>query len=338
MDKKILLAGDVGGTKTNLAFYEYGPDTLTRLTEATFASSNYPGLAELILEFMADRQLSVECACLGVAGPVIEGRATITKLPWVMAEKELESQLNIPRVWLINDLVATATAVPELPAADIFTLNKGRPEAGGPLAVIAPGTGLGEAFLTWNGSGYVAQASEGGHADFAPASETEIELLRFLRQRHEHVSYDWVCSGRGLPEIYEYLRQCRPAAEPDWLAAQLAATDDPAPVIVRAASEPGRPCELCRLTLDIFVSILGAEAGNLCLKVLATGGVYLGGGIPPRILDFLTPESFLPAFIHKGRLKEMMSRIPVHVILNPKTALQGAAIFAANLESQNPNG
>ncbi len=202
----------------------------------------------------------------------------------------------------------------------------------GNMAVIAPGTGLGEAFLTWGGSRYRAHASEGGHADFAPNTPLEIELLRYLQLRFKHVSNERVCSGLGLPNIYAYLKDSGHAPEPDWLAEQLAATTDPTPIIVTAALDDERPCELCTATLNAFVSILGAEAGNMVLRVLATGGAYLGGGIPPRILPALQQEGFMQAFLHKGRMVHLMARVPVHVILNPKAALLGAACHGLETE------
>ncbi|MCK4450516.1 MAG: glucokinase [Anaerolineae bacterium] len=321
----MLLAGDIGGTKTNLAVFspEAGPHA--PLAEATFPSGRYPSLETLVREFLSQADLQVERASFGVAGPVVAGRATITNLGWVMDERQLQEALDLSSVRLLNDLDAIAHTVPFLDPADLHTLNAGQPATGRAIAVIAPGTGLGEAFLTWDGSRYRTHASEGGHADFAPTNLFEIGLLRYLQEGlgFEHVSYERVCSGRGLPNIYAYLRDSGTACEPAWLAEQLAAADDPTPVIVNAAL--ARECELCIATLDAFVSILGAEAGNLALKVVATGGVYLGGGIPPRILPALEQGRFMEAFRRKGRFSDLLARVPVHVILNPKVALLGAA-------------
>jgi glucokinase len=228
-----------------------------------------------------------------VAGPVVAGRATITNLPWVVDEEQLQAALNLSFVHLLNDLEAIAHAVPFLEPADLHTLNEGQPAPGGTIAVIAPGTGLGEAFLTWDGSRYCPHASEGGHTDFGPVNPLEVELLRYLQDRFEHVSYERICSGLGLPNIYAFLKDSGYADEPAWLAEELTAADDPTPVIVNAALHPAyggderEGSELCVATLNTFVSILGAEAGNLALKVLASGGVYLGGGIPRRILPAL---------------------------------------------------
>jgi len=327
----MLLAGDIGGTKTNLAVFSPEAGLRAPLAEATFPSTDYPSLEALVREFLAQLDLKPEGASFGASGPVVAGRVTVTNLPWVIDETQLQAALNLSFVHLLNDLEAIAHAVPLLEPADLHTLNEGQPTPGGSIAVIAPGTGLGEAFLTWDGSRYRPHASEGGHTDFAPTNPLEVELLRYLQHRYEHVSYEWVCSGQGLPNIYAFLKDGGYAEEPAWLAEQLAAADDPTPVIVNTALDDEKPSELCVATLNTFVSILGAEAGNLALKVLATGGVYLGGGIPPRILPALKRERFMEAFRHKGRLSGLLARMPVHVILNPKVALLGAACHGLEL-------
>jgi glucokinase len=327
----MLLAGDIGGTKTNLAIFSSEAGLRAPLAEATFPSADYASLEALAGEFLSQVNLEVKQASFGVAGPVVGGRATITNLPWVMDETQLSEALNLSSVHLLNDLVAIAYAVPSLEPDDLYTLNEGKPAYGGTIAVVAPGTGLGEAYLTWDGTRYRAYASEGGHTDFAPTTPLEIELLRFLKDRLGHVSYERVCSGRGIPNIYTYLKESGYAEEPAWLAEQLAKAHDPTPVIAKAALDGERPCELCIATLDAFVSILGTEAGNMALKVLATGGVYLGGGIPPRILTALEKGGFMEAFQRKGRLSDLLARIPVHVILNPKVALLGAACHGLGL-------
>jgi len=327
----MFLAGDIGGTKTNLAVFS--PETGPRapLVEATFPSVRYPSLEALVREFLAQVDLKVERASFGVPGPVVAHRATVTNLPWVIDETRLETALGLSSVRLLNDLESIAHAVPFLESDDLHTLNEGESAPGGAIAVVAPGTGLGEAFLTWNGSCYQAHPSEGGHTDFAPSNPLEIELLRYLLARFDHVSYERVCSGLGLPNIYAYLKGSSYVDEPAWLAEQLEAADDPTPVIVRAALDEERQCELCVATLNVFVSILGAEAGNLALKTLATGGVYLGGGIPPRILPALKQERFMEAFQRKGRFSDLLARVPVHVILNPKVALLGVACHGLGL-------
>lgn len=319
----MLLAGDIGGTKTNLAIYDAENGLHAPLAEATFPSDEYPGLEAIAREFLSQVEYDVELASFGVAGPVVEGHVKTTNLPWEMDETNLREALGFRHVYLLNDLESIASAVPRLEPEDLVTLNEGRPAQHGAIGVIAPGTGLGEGFLVWNGTHYRAHPSEGGHTDFGPTNETEYELLRYWQARKEHVSYEWVCSGIGIGNIYTFLKETGYAPEPDHLTEKMAATDDSTPIIVQTALDHGDP--LCRAALDTFVSILGAEAGNLALKILATGGIYLGGGIPPRILPVLQTSHFMQAFLHKGRFAELLRRVPVKVILNPKAALIGAA-------------
>jgi glucokinase len=323
----MLLAGDIGGTKTSLAIYSPERGPRAPLAEATFPSAAYPSLEALLREFLASGHWHPRRAVFGVAGPVVAGQASITNLPWVMEEAQLQAAFGLASVRLLNDLAAIAQAVPWLEPDDLHTLNQGQKEPGGAIAVIAPGTGLGEGFLTWDGTRHRAQSSEGGHTDFAPVTPLEVELLRYLMGRYDHVSYERVCSGIGLPNIYTFLKDSGYAPEPDWMAAQLAGAADPTPIIVKAALDSARPCELCTATLRTFVSILGTEAGNVALKVMATGGVYLGGGIPPRILPALHDARFMQAFQSKGRMAPLLARIPIHVILNPQVALLGAAYY-----------
>ncbi len=324
MPKKdqFLLAGDIGGTKTRLAIYHPKDGPRHPLAEATFPSADFLSLEALVAEFLRDRGWSIYRASFGIPGPVVDGRVQVTNLPWVVDERALSAELGAP-VTLLNDLAAIAQGIPFLEARDLVTLNTGTPTPDGAIAVIAPGTGLGEAFLIWNGDSYVPCASEGGHTDFGPITQTELELLSYLMSRHEHVSYERVCSGIGLPSIYEFLRDTGRYPEPGWLKTELSQAKDPTPVISQAAVT-GK-VEICVETLKMFVSILGSEAGNLALKVLATGGVYLGGGIPAHILSFLTDAHFMRAFTAKGRFSEMLARVPVHVIRNPEAGLFGAA-------------
>lgn len=321
----MLLAGDIGGTKTNLGIYSHERGSRRPLAEATFSSARYPSLETLVQEFLKQASVVVDHASFGVAGPVLAGEASITNLPWVIHKKHLKDLLKLKSVHLLNDLEAIACGVPLLEQDDVHTLNKGIPIPQGTIAVIAPGTGLGEAFLVWDGFRYRAHASEGGHCDFGPTSDLEIGLLQYLLERFEHVSYERVCSGKGFFHIYCYLKDSGYAEEPGWLAEQLAAAEDPAPVIVNAALKGDVPCKLCDITLTVFTSVLGSEAGNLALKVFSTGGLYLGGGIPPRIVSVLDKGFFMKRFTGKGRFSKLLSRIPVHVILNPKIALMGAA-------------
>lgn len=324
-----LLAGDIGGTKTNLAIFSTEAGLRAPLAEATFPSGDYPSLEAVVREFLDQTRHKVGRASFGVAGPVIGGEATITNLPWRMSETELAKTLDLDSVHLLNDLVAIANAVPMLQPDDLYTLKAGQSVQGGAIAVVAPGTGLGEAYLTWDGHRYHAFASEGGHTDFAPTNPLQIELLRYLQAKQDHVSYESVCSGKGIPNLYNFLKDSDHAEEPAWLAERLAEVKDPTPTIVEAALD--QSSELCVATLELFVAILGAEVGNMALKVLAAGGVYLGGGIPPRLLPMLSQGQLIAAFQNKGRFTELLRHVPVHAILNPKVALLGAARYAFSL-------
>lgn len=324
---KPILAGDIGGTKTNLAIFTAAEGSLTPLAEATFSSTDHPGLEPIIREFLSSRNIAVGRANLAVAGPVLEGSAKITNLPWLLNEAELAKNLGLTSVKLLNDLLALACAVPLLKKKDICTLNRGKPDPEGSKAVVAPGTGLGMAYLTWSGSCYRAYPSEGGHADFAPADSTQAGLLAYMKELHGHVSWERVCSGIGLLNIYTYLKGSGLASEPAWLEQKLGSADDPVPEIVKAAMDKDDPCTICRKTLDIFLSLLGSVSGNIALQMMTTGGLYLGGGIPPRILGLLQNGLFMESFLNKGRMSGLAGRIPVHVILNPKAAMIGAAFY-----------
>ncbi|MCO6449247.1 MAG: glucokinase [Caldilineales bacterium] len=324
----MILAGDIGGTKTAMAIYERTDVGLSVRAEEEYVSAEFGSLTAIVEDFLAKYPMPIESAGFGVAGPVVDGHAHITNLPWIITSARLAEAVGVERVLLINDLQSVAYAVPHLAKADLHTLHRGEPVLGGPIAVLAPGTGLGEAYLTWDGARYHAFACEGGHADFGPTDAMEIELLRYYILRMDHVSYERFCSGSGLPNIYNFLRDNGYAKEPDWLGKKLLEVSDPTPIIVQAALDPATYCELCSMTLAMFVSILGAEAGNHALKIGATGGVYLGGGIPPRILSWLEHQRFMQAFLQKGRMSNYLIRMPVHVILNPRTGLLGAAYYA----------
>ncbi len=328
----MLLAGDIGGTKTRLAIFSPSLGPRASVREATFASQNYPNLEAIVGEFMERTKLPVERAVFGVPGPVVGGEVTVTNLPWRIQESRLGEVLGVSSVHLVNDLQALAYAVPFLQPPDLHILQAAKVESGGTIAVIAPGTGLGEAYLTWDGSRYRAHASEGGHADFGPTNLLELGLLHYLMERLNHVSYERVCSGTGLANIYAYLKDTGYAQEPPWLAEQLSAVRDPTPVIINAAlNHESQPCELAVVTLRMFVSILGAEAGNLALKLMSSGGVYLGGGLPPRILSSLKQGHFMQSFLNKGRFKSTLMRFPVWVIHHPNAALLGIAYYGLGL-------
>ena len=329
----MLLAGDIGGTKTVLAVFSPETGAHAPLAEATFPSGRYGRLEAIVREFLAQVTFPIDRACFGVAGPVVAGTAQVTNLPWLMSETSLKETFSWRAVRLLNDLESIAYAVPILEPDDLHTLNIGAPVLRGNIGVIAPGTGLGEAFLIWEGSRYRAHASEGGHSSFAPSSELEIGLLHYMRAQlgQGHVSYERVCSGLGIPNIYEYLKQSGYAEEPAWLAEALAGAAVATPVIMDSALGISQTCALTAATLKTFVSILGSEAGNLALKVLSTGGIYVGGGIPPRLRATFDDPAFLEAFRSKGRFRELLTQIPVHVILNPKTAVLGAASYGLTL-------
>jgi glucokinase len=323
----MLLAGDVGGTKTNLALYSRETG-LAPIAQATFKSKRYASLREVVAQFLSDSGAFAGLAVFGVAGPVVEGQASTTNLPWTIREGELAEALGFQKVRLLNDLEATAYGIRHLPAQDLFVLNDA-PPGDGTRIVVAPGTGLGEAILFHEGGCYHVIPSEGGHTDFAPTNLFELRLLRYLMGKFGHVSYERICSGSGMPNIYAYLKKQRFAPESPEMKATLKLAADPTPIIVQKAM--AGECELSIATLNAFVSILGAEAGNLALKVMATGGVYLGGGIPPKILTKLKDGTFMAAFVNKGRFAELLAKIPVYVILNDKTALFGAACYGLGL-------
>ena len=323
----MLLAGDVGGTKVNVALFD-SDDGLIPKAQASFRSADYPSLEAVAQAFLSDTGAQIERAAFGVAGPVVGGEAKVTNLVWVIREASLRETLGLQEAKLLNDLEATAHGVLHLQPDDLYTLDDA-PARGGTKVVIAPGTGLGQAILFHSQGRYTVIPSEGGHTDFAPTSLLEIRLLRHLMGKFGHVSYERVASGSGIPNIYAYLKKNRYAEESPEMAKALKKADDPTPVIVKKAMKG--ECELSIATLNTFVSILGAEAGNLALTVMATGGVYLGGGIPPKILSKLKDGTFMAAFVKKGRFAEMLAGIPVYVILNDRTALLGAAALGLGL-------
>jgi glucokinase len=285
----------------------------------------HAGLEEIVSAFVRKHPSHLEAACFDVAGPVQDGKAKITNLSWVVDARRLSEELNLDRVTVVNDLAASAYGIAELCPADLETLRAGEATPGGNVALISAGTGLGEAGLYWDGQRYHALASEGGHTDFGPRSDLQAELYAFLACEERHVSYERLCSGIGIPAIYRFLRARSRTAEPCWLTREIA-DGDPTAVISNAGLRDLDP--VCAQTLDVMVSIYGAEAGNLALKLLATGGIYVGGGIAPRILPKLRDGTFLESLVDKGRFRETLERIPVNVILNEQTSLLGAARIA----------
>src|ERR1700722_1603114 len=320
----MILAGDVGGTKVDLALYDFIGGKLKYTRDKVFKAKDYPGLEVIVKEFLgADK---VTAACFGVPGPVRDGRLRLTNLPWTLDSRELSAGLDIQHVFLINDLEANGYGVAELADDQIYTLSEGDASQVGNRALIAAGTGLGEGYLIWNGHAHIPYPSEGGHTDYAPRNEDEIDLLRFLKEKYNgRVSFERVVAGMGLTNIYEFLRDVRGMEEPAWLGQRIG-TEDPNAVITELAL--AAKSEICEKALDMFVSAYGAEAGNLALKVLSVGGLYVGGGIAPRILEKLKDGTFMKAFTDKGRLSQLLVNMPVRVILESRTALMGAAAYA----------
>lgn len=355
----MILAGDIGGTKTNLALYEWSNGRVEPVRQDSFHSADYNALEDIIDEFLstsllkpapesslveAPPDLGIEAdaeaieaapdpirltgACFGVAGPVIDNRCRTTNLPWFIDGAALAERFVIPQVRLLNDLEATAHGLLHLTADEVVVLNAGAPpKKKQALALIAAGTGLGECILYWDGARYRPMPSEGGHTDFAPNSDSEIELLRHLRGSYLHVSYERIVSGPGLHAIYEFLRDTK-KNEPTWLAEKIK-VGDPAAEIAEAGLKG--QAEIATQALEVFASVYGAEAGNLALKALTLDGVYVAGGIAPKLLKKLQDGSFMRGFTNKGRYKRLMNQIPVKVVMNDKTALLGAASVAAQL-------
>jgi glucokinase len=321
----MILAGDIGGTNARLAYFQTQSGNLRLIAEHIFPSREYKDLGEIVSKFLKETSARPEVACFGIAGPVHNGRVETSNLPWVIEQSRLAQQIQLPATLLINDLEANAWGIGALNPQDLAPLNQVSLAIGN-QAVIAPGTGLGEAGLFWDGSQHQVFACEGGHADFAPQGDLQIELLQFLEDRYGHVSYERVLSGPGLVSVYEFLRKKGCAEEPAGFAAQTA-HGSAAAAISQAALNGTNP--LAVAALDLWISVYGAEAGNLALKTMATGGIFLSGGISPKILPKLTGPVFMKAFLAKGRLRPVLEGIPVQVITNDKAGLLGAARCAA---------
>lgn len=318
-----ILAGDVGGTKTNMALYQAGPDGLTSLKEKKYASKDYHSLTDIIQDFTGGQLPDRICAA--VAGPVIQGKSHLTNLSWELDSNAMSEALKKP-VCFINDLEATAFGLAGLGKDELKTIAEGDPASTGNIAIIAPGTGLGEAGLYWDGRHYHPFATEGGHSDFAPRTEMDIELFRYLQQQFGHVSWERVVSGMGIKNIYHFLTDARQEKVPDWLTQRMK-TEDPAAVISEAAIQQEDP--VCSEAMDLFVRYLATEASSLVLKLMATGGLYIAGGIPPKILPLLQHDNWVDNFDNNGRMHQLSEKVPVHVVLNDKMALMGAAWYGA---------
>lgn len=321
----LILAGDIGGTKTNLALFGVAGNSLAILREQRFPSTGYPGLNAMIREFLGHDAPPVLAAGFGVPGVVNEGRAKPTNLTWGVDAAEIAAEFGIPHVAVLNDLEANAHGIAHLKASDFAVVQKGAPNSKGNRCVVSPGTGLGQAGLYWDGRKHHVWACEGGHADFAPRNELEIALLQYLIKQFGHVSAERVASGMGIENIYKFLRDTGRGVELPAVAEEMKNAD--AGVVISKYANSGE-CPMCAKTIDIFVNCLGAEASNMALKTMSTGGVFLGGGIPAKLLSHIQSVTFLHAFNDKGRLSSVMENMPVLVILNDQAALLGAAHHA----------
>ena len=325
-----VLAGDIGGTKTLLQIADFDRDRYRVLAQRRFENEAYTSLSAIIEEFMGEQRPKprLKAACLGVAGPILDTgdgeRVRLTNLPWCVDSKDLRASLGIPKVRLINDLQAAGYGMQLLAPQDFITLQAGEPQAFGTRALIGAGTGLGQGLLIWQHDHYEPHPTEGGHADFAPTDAVQIDLLKFLLRDHPRASYERVLSGQGLVNIYHFL--CARHGKPETISHDV---DDHAAAIAVAAHERKDP--LASEALEIFAQIYGAQAGNLALTVMATGGVYITGGIAPKILPWLTDGRFLKAFLHKGRMSALAARMPVHIVTNPAIGLMGTALAASRL-------
>lgn len=329
----MILAGDVGGTKVHLALYDFQSGALHQLRDEKFPASQFASLDEIVDKFLAGdgshpmtNREQILAACFGCPGPVRDGRLKLTNLPWTLDVRDLSRSLSIKHVFLINDLEANGYGIPELAPDKIYTLHAGDAEATGHRGLVSAGTGLGEALLIWNGDKHHPIPSEGGHCDFAPRTAREMALLEYLHNTLKgRVSFERVVSGLGIKNIYSFLREVEKLDEPGWLSERMAAEDPN--VVIGECAEDGSS-SICFETMKIFASAYGAEAGNLALKVLATGGIYLGGGIAPKRLKTMQNGFFMQAFLDKGRMSALLQSIPVRIILDDTCALLGAAAYA----------
>jgi len=321
----MILAGDIGGTNARLAYFQPQNGHLQLVSERVFPSREHKELGEIVSRFLEESGTRPEAACFGIAGPVRNGRVETSNLPWVIEQSRLAKQIHLPSTLLINDLEASAWGIGALADTDLVPLNRVTGSVAGNQAVVAPGTGLGEAGLFWDGTRHHVFACEGGHTDFAPQGDLQIELLRFLTARFGHVSYERILSGPGLVSVYEFLRDSGHGTESPALSAALK-TSDPAAAISRAALTGD---SLAGEALDLWIAVYGAEASNLALKIMATGGLFLAGGISPKILARLTGPLFMEHFLDKGRMRPLVESVPVYVVTNEKAGLLGAARCAA---------
>ena len=321
----MILAGEIGGTRTRLAAYQTEGNRLQLVVEKNYLSQEHASMAEILPQFIRGEGIPVHSACFGVAGPVRGGRSKISNLPWIIDSKELAQLLKLNSVGLLNDLEAYAYGIDALDSNDLITISEGSEEAEGNRAVISAKTGLGVAGLYWDGFRHHPFACEGGHADFAPKDAIQTELLVYLQKKHRRVSCERVLSGPGIKSIYEFLRDMHKADEPAWLRDQLAAAPDPPALISQTAME-GKAA-ICEQTMSIFVSVFGAEAGNCALHYMTTGGIFIGGKIAAKIEKQMREPEFMKSFLDKGRMEGLLKDMPVKIIVNDDCGLLGAARY-----------
>ena len=324
-NRAMILAGEIGGTRTRLAAFQTEGNRLECVVEKTYQSQEHDGLAGILSQFIKQEGIPVHSACFGVAGPVRGGRSRISNLPWTIDSRELAQQLKLNSVGLLNDLEAYAYGIDALESKDFFTLSEGSEDAEGNRAVISAKTGLGMAGMYWDGFRHHPFACEGGHADFAPRDGMQTELLAYLQKRYGRISCERVLSGPGIKNIYEFLRDTGKAEEPQWLKDELAAAKDQPARISQLALD--RKADICTQTLSIFVSVFGAEAGNCALHYMSTGGIFIGGVIAAKTITKMKDSGFLQAFLDKGRMEALLKDVPVRIVLNDDCGIIGAARY-----------
>jgi glucokinase len=321
----MILAGDIGGTRTRLAAFETEGNRLQCVVEKTYLSQQHDGLSVILAEFIRTEGIPVHSACIGVAGPVRGGRSKISNLPWTIDSRELAQQLKLSSVGLLNDLEAYAYGIDALESKDFITLSEGAEDAEGNRAVISARTGLGMAGLYWDGFRHHPFACEGGHADFAPRNDLEMEMLGYLQKKYGRISYERILSGPGIKNIYDFLRDTHKSEELEWLRKQMDASQDPPALISQMALE-GKAA-ICDRCLSIFVSVFGAETGNAALKFMSTGGIFIGGSIAAKIVPKMKDPVFMQSFLDKGRMEALLKDMTVKIVLNDDCGIIGAARY-----------
>ena len=323
-----ILVGDIGGTKTTLSLFDESQDFHNPIIEKSYPCSEFSSLEEIITAFLFETSPeNLTYASFGVAGPVVDQVAKITNLTWKINASKIKKTFGLKNVWLLNDLESIAYGTFLLRDEDVFTLSDKPANPAGSIAVIAPGTGLGEAFIARNAEGFIVNPSEGGHSDFAPLHLIQADLLDYMLKIYDHVSFEKVCSGMAFKHLYGFLKDTGKAEEPEWLAEEIATLGDVGPIASKYALNPIEGSEICSMTLQLFIEILAAECSNMALKMLTSGGVYIGGGIPPKILSLFEKYNFLDVYAQKGRFAELVRSFPIHIILNPRTPLLGAGYY-----------